>query len=73
VLPASRVRLTDRGVLRAGAFADLTVFDPDRVGDRADFGDPFQYPVGFLATLVNGVVVVEGGARGERSGRALRA
>lgn len=72
-LPASRVRLTDRGVLRAGAFADVTVFDPDRVADRADFGDPFQYPVGFLVTLVNGVVAVEGGARGERSGRAIRA
>ncbi len=72
-LPASRVRLTDRGVVRTGAFADLTVFDPDRVADRAEFGDPFQYPVGFLATLVNGVVAVEGGERGEQSGRALRA
>jgi N-acyl-D-aspartate/D-glutamate deacylase len=71
-LPASRVKLSDRGVLRAGAFADVTVFDPDRVADRADFADPFQYPVGFLATLVNGVVAVDGDARGPRSGRALR-
>jgi len=72
-LPASRVKLADRGVLRAGAFADVTIFDPDRVSDRADFGDPFQYPVGFLATLVNGVVSVDGDSRGPRSGRALRA
>lgn len=72
-LPASRVKLTDRGVLRVGAFADVTIFDPNRVSDRADFGDPFQYPVGFLATLVNGVVSVDGDARGPRSGRALRA
>ena len=71
-LPASRVKLSDRGVLRAGAFADVNVFDPDRVADRADFADPFQYPVGFLATLVNGVVAVDGDARGPRSGRALR-
>ena len=72
-LPASRMRLADRGVLRAGAFADVTIFDPDRVADRADFGDPFQYPIGFLATIVNGVVAVDGDARGPRSGRALRA
>jgi len=71
-LPASRIGLADRGVLRAGAFADVTVFDADRVIDRADFIDPFQYAEGFKATIVNGGVTFLDGERRERTGRAVR-
>ena len=72
-LPASRVRLAGRGTLVEGAFADVAVFDADTVIDRADFSDPFQYAVGFKATVVNGVLALLDGERGARSGRALRA
>ncbi len=71
-LPASRIRLADRGTLRVGAFADVVVFDPDRVIDRADFADPFRYAEGIKATVVNGAVAFLDGERGERTGRALR-
>jgi len=71
-LPASRVRLDGRGTLAEGAFADVTVFDPATVIDRADFSDPFQYAEGFKATVVNGGLTFLDGDRGERSGRALR-
>ncbi len=71
-LPASRVGMTDRGWLRVGAFADVTVFDADRVIDRADFTNPFQYAEGFKATVVNGGVSFLDGERFARTGRALR-
>lgn len=71
-LPASRVGITARGSLRAGHFADLTVFDPDTVIDRADFSDPFRYAEGFKATVVNGRIAFLDGAREGRAGRALR-
>lgn len=73
-LPASRIRLAQRGTLAEGAFADVAVFDPDSVIDKADFTDPFQYAVGFKATVVNGRVAFLDGERGPvRSGRAVRA
>lgn len=71
--PAARCRLRDRGELRPGAFGDVVVFDPATVADRATFDDPFQYPVGFRAVVVNGVVALRDGVRGARSGMALRA
>ncbi len=71
-VPASRVGITDRGVLRVGAFADVAVFDADRVIDRADFADPFQYADGFKATVVNGKVSFLDGERFARRGRAVR-
>ena len=71
--PASRVALTDRGRLAPGAAADVVVFDPTAVADRATFADPFQYPAGVDLVVVNGIVALREGQRGERrSGMALR-
>jgi len=71
--PASRVRLADRGMLREGFAADVVVFDPATVTDRATFADPFRYPEGIRAVIVNGVPAFRDGQRAERrSGRAVR-
>jgi N-acyl-D-aspartate/D-glutamate deacylase len=72
--PAARCQLTDRGRLAAGAFADVVVFDPATIADRATFADPYQYATGIRAVVVNGAVTLDGGARrGEGNGRAVRA
>ena len=72
-LPASRLRLRDRGVLREGAAADIVVFDPRRVIDRATYDDPHQYPVGIPFVIVNGEVALDGGeTAAARAGRLLR-
>jgi N-acyl-D-amino-acid deacylase len=72
-LPASRVRLADRGRLAPGMAADVVVFDPSRVEDRATYEQPFQYPAGIDAVVVNGRIAVrEGNAAPEGNGRALR-
>ena len=72
-LPAQRLRLADRGVLRVGAYADVTVFDPNHVRDCATFDDPHQFPAGIHHVLVNGRLAIEGGVQTEvLSGRVLR-
>ena len=72
-LPASRLRLGDRGNLAPGMAADVVVFDPSTVSDRATFDAPFQYPVGINFVIVNGVVALRDGQRNPvGSGRALR-
>ena len=72
-LPAGRMRLADRGVLKAGMWADVVVFDPDSVRDRATFAEPNQLSVGMAWVLVNGVpVIAEGKATGALPGRVLR-
>lgn len=70
---ASRVEITDRGVLRPGMFADITIFDPATVQDKATYNDPLQYSVGVKDVFVNGKpVVLDGKITDERPGRALR-
>jgi dihydroorotase/N-acyl-D-amino-acid deacylase len=70
---ASRAGLRDRGVLRAGMAADVTVFDPASIHDVAAFEDPNHYSVGVRFVLVNGeLVVAEGRMTSARPGRALR-
>jgi N-acyl-D-amino-acid deacylase len=61
-LPAQIMGLRDRGMLRAGAAADVVVLDLDRIRDRATFFEPHQYPDGIELVLVNGVPVVDAGA-----------
>ena len=71
-LPAATLGLSGRGVLREGAYADIVVFDPATVADRATFGDPHQLSVGVSEVMVNGKVTISGGTfTGELAGRAL--
>jgi N-acyl-D-amino-acid deacylase len=68
-LTASQLHFTDRGVIKNGFAADLVIFDPATVADRATFTDPFQYPVGIDTVVVNGRVVLDHGRHtGERPG-----
>jgi N-acyl-D-amino-acid deacylase len=72
-LPASRLRLADRGVLKAGLWADIVVFDPEQITDKATFSAPKQLSVGMQWVLVNGVpVIADGAATNALPGRVLR-
>ncbi len=72
-LPAQRVGLGDRGILRPGMAADIVVFDPTSVIDRATFADPHQYSAGVKYVLVNGELVLDDGEiTDNRPGRGLR-
>jgi N-acyl-D-amino-acid deacylase len=71
-LPATNLGLDRRGKLEAGMFADVVVFDPSTIADRATFEDPHQYAVGMRHVFVNGVQVLrEGEHTGALPGRAL--
>jgi N-acyl-D-amino-acid deacylase len=71
-LPAGTLGLSGRGVLGEGAYADIVVFDPAAVTDRATFADPHQLSAGVSEVLVNGKVAMSGGVfTGELAGRAL--
>jgi len=72
-LPAANVGLQQRGLLREGYFADITIFDPKTVIDRATFEDPNQYPIGINYVIVNGQIEVDSGQRTPAlAGRVLR-
>ncbi len=72
-LPAQRMGLHDRGVLRTGAFADITIFDPNTVNDVATFADPHRPSIGIEYVMVNGLVSLEHGkVTGQLGGRPLR-
>ncbi|HLI78723.1 MAG TPA: D-aminoacylase [Candidatus Binataceae bacterium] len=72
-MPAKKFHLTDRGVIREDAFADLVVFDAKEILDTATYADPRRYPTGISHVFVNGATVVRDGAHiGARPGRAIR-
>jgi N-acyl-D-amino-acid deacylase len=72
-LPAQRMRLTDRGVLKGGMWADVVVFDPATVADRSTFSSPNELAVGMQWVLVNGVpVIADGKMTGAKPGHVLR-
>lgn len=72
-LPAQTFGLHDRGLLRPGMCADITIFDPDKIIDKATYKDPIQFPEGVEYVIVNGVVTVYRGEHtSARGGRVLR-
>src|SRR2546429_400392 len=72
-LPAGNLGLQSRGLIREGYFADITIFDPKTVIDRATFEEPNQYPVGINFVIVNGEIEVDNGQRTPAlAGRVLR-
>ena len=72
--PAARFRLHARGLLREGYWADLVVFDPEAIGECADFADPYRYPQGIDCVIVNGRIAVERGEIADsRAGQIVRA
>jgi N-acyl-D-aspartate/D-glutamate deacylase len=72
-LNAEKLGLRDRGILVAGKYADITLFNPDKVIDKALYDDPFHYNEGIEYVLVNGIMVLKGeNHTGQRPGRALK-
>ena len=72
-LNAAKLGIFDRGLLRPGSFADITIFDAERVIDRSTYTDPFHYSEGIEYVIVNGEVVLDQGRHtGKRPGRALK-
>ena len=71
-LPATNLELDRRGFIREGMFADVVIFDPATIADRATFENPHQYATGMVHVFVNGTQVLKGGEHtGATPGRAL--
>ncbi len=71
--PAQRLGLRDRGILRENTWADIVIFDPEKVIDKATFENPHQFPEGIPHVIVNGVIVVENNKQNrKRPGKVLR-
>ncbi len=71
--PAEEFQIPDRGLLRAGAFADVTVFNPKRIMDRGTYTDPNHYAEGVVHLVINGVLTITSGhLTGHRAGRPIR-
>jgi len=72
-LPAQRMRIMDRGLLRPGMYADIVIFDPEKIKRKSTFEEPRRYPEGIEKVLVNGGIVVDQNThRGTRGGKVLR-
>ncbi|HUR79535.1 MAG TPA: amidohydrolase family protein, partial [Thermoanaerobaculia bacterium] len=71
-LPASNLRIADRGALREGYFADVVIFDPNTIAAHSTYDDPRQYASGVRDVFVNGVRVLKDGQHtGARAGRVV--
>jgi dihydroorotase/N-acyl-D-amino-acid deacylase len=72
-LPAETLGLTDRGIIAERMWADLVIFNREKVIDRSTFTDPHQFPEGIEYVIINGVLAVEKGSfKDSRSGQVLR-
>jgi N-acyl-D-amino-acid deacylase len=72
-LPAATFHFKRRGELREGNWADIVVFDPEKIRDTAEYKDPHHYPIGIPYVLVNGITVIRDGQHtGAKAGKALR-
>jgi len=72
-LPAQKLGLFDRGIIRPGFWADIVIFDLEKISDKATYLEPYQYPSGIEYVIVNGEVVIEHGEHTDRRpGRVLR-
>jgi len=72
-LAAQKFQLKDRGLIKEGMAADIVIFDPNEVTDKATFEQPHQYSVGFYFVLVNGqLVIADGKHTGVKSGTTLK-
>jgi len=72
-MPAQRMGLSDRGILKEGAFADIVIFDPETIIDKATFTKPHQYPEGIYYVLINGKMAIKDGEFHDvRNGKVLR-
>ena len=73
MLPASHLKIRDRGQLSEGFYADIVLFDPSTISDHATYEDPHQYATGMVYVLVNGELVLEQGEHtGALPGRVVR-
>ncbi|MFZ1749738.1 MAG: D-aminoacylase [Saprospiraceae bacterium] len=72
LLPAKRMGITDRGLIKEGNYADIVIFDPKTIKDKSTFEKPHQYPEGIQYVIVNGVITVDNGVFTEnRAGKVL--
>ena len=72
-MPAKKLKLVDRGLIKVGYWADVVIFEPETVADTASYLDPYRYPVGIGHVLVNGVPVINNGEHiGSLPGKVLR-
>lgn len=71
--PCRKFGIRDRGIIKVGSYADIVLFDTDRIKDIASYDDPKQFPEGIVYVIVNGMVAVEkGGIKARKAGRVLK-
>ncbi|HPC78096.1 MAG TPA: amidohydrolase family protein, partial [bacterium] len=72
-LPAKKLNILDRGIVKEGAYADITIFNPDKITDKATYDDPFQYPEGIEYVILNGKIIIDKGIFSDkRAGIVIR-